>query len=53
MPEPGLELEQGHRLFCVEQLRGDGGPRSVAGDASSSVLEWHPRLAAEERDYSE
>src|SRR5713101_6198950 len=48
MPKPGLEFEQGHQLFGVEQLGGDGGSCSMAGDAAASILEQHARFAAQE-----
>jgi hypothetical protein len=37
VPEPGLQLEQGHRLFGVVELAGDGGPGPVAGDLAPDV----------------
>src|SRR6266436_1362545 len=37
MPEPFLQLEQTHRLFCIEQLRGDRRASSVTRDGTSHV----------------
>src|SRR2546428_8534723 len=48
MPKPGLEFEQGHRFFGVEQLGDDGGSCSMAGDAAASILERHACFAAQE-----
>src|SRR4030095_2516292 len=50
--KPCLELEYGHRLFRVEQLSGNGCPRSVARNASARIFEWHAGFGAEERDES-
>src|ERR1051326_3678914 len=50
MAQPGLELEQRHRLFCIEQLRRDRGSSPVARDVASGISERNACLAAQERD---
>ncbi len=50
MAEPGLQLEQGHRLLRVVQLGGDGGSGTVAGNASARILSLHTGFLAERRD---
>src|SRR4051794_38712563 len=50
MAEPGLELEQGHRLLCVVQLGSDGGTRPVAGDASARIFSRDAGLLAQRWD---
>jgi hypothetical protein len=37
VPEPSLQLEQGHRLFGVVELAGDGGADPVAGDVAADI----------------
>src|SRR6266513_4994163 len=50
MPEPGVELEERHWLLRIEQLSGDGGSSPVAGNPSSSIVEWHACLPTQERN---
>ncbi|HYA50919.1 MAG TPA: hypothetical protein VEG33_07080, partial [Streptosporangiaceae bacterium] len=50
MAEPGLQLEQRHRLLGVVELAGDRGPCPVAGDGAAHVGVGGPGLAAEHRD---
>ena len=48
--EPGLQLEQRHRLLGVVELAGDRGPGPVAGDVPADVGGGNAGLAAEHRD---
>ena len=48
--EPGLELEQGHRLLGVVELAGDRGACPVAGDAAPGIGSGDAGLAAQRRD---
>jgi hypothetical protein len=50
VPEPGLQLKQGHRFFGVAELAGDGGPGAVTGDIAADVGGGDAGLAAEHRD---
>src|SRR6266446_3466233 len=47
MPQPFLQFEQAHRVFGVEQLRGDGGTRSVARDSTAQIVLWNTCLPAQ------
>src|SRR5205085_5142894 len=38
------------RLLRIEQLSGDGGSSPVAGNPSSSIVEWHACLPTQERN---
>ena len=48
--EPGLQLEQGHRLLGVVELAGDGRPGAVAGDVAADVGGRDAGLAAQRGD---
>ena len=50
MTQPGLELEQRHRLLGVVELRRDRGPGTVAGDLPADVSGGDSGLRAEHRD---
>ena len=50
MPEPGLQLEQRHRVLGVVELGGDRRPGAVAGDRAADVLARDAGLAAQQRD---
>src|ERR1700692_367246 len=44
--EPFLEFKQRHRLFGVEQLRGNRRPSAMAGDVAAHICSRYPRLPA-------
>lgn len=48
--EPLLQVCEGERLACVEQLGGDGGASAVAGERPAGVGFGNAGLAAERRD---
>ena len=50
VPEPFLQFEQRQGLTCVEELRGDGRARAVAGNAPARIFEGDTGLPAESRD---
>ena len=50
VPEPGLQLEQGHRLLGVVELAGDRGAGPVAGDVAADVGGRDAGFGAERRD---
>src|SRR6266542_1323298 len=50
MAEPGLQFEQGHRLFGVVELAGDRGAGPMARDAASGISSGHAGLATEDGD---
>jgi hypothetical protein len=50
MPQPGLQLEQGHGLFGVVELAGNGGPGAMTGDAPACVVQRYPSFATERWD---
>jgi hypothetical protein len=50
VPEPGLQLEQGHRLLGVVELAGDGRAGPVAGDIAADIGGRDPGPDAQRRD---
>src|SRR5258708_4740435 len=48
--KPVLQFEEGHRLFGVEELRGDRGTAAMAGDVAARVGPGHSGLSAECRN---
>jgi hypothetical protein len=50
MAEPGLQLEQRHRLLGVVELAGDGGAGAVAGDVAADIGGGDTGLGAQRRD---
>src|SRR5258708_22280775 len=53
MPKPLLQFEEAHRIFGVEQLRGDGGSRPVTRNFSAQIALWHSGLFAKPGDQME
>src|SRR5712691_8173332 len=47
VPEPLLQLEQTHRLFCIEQLRSDSRPCSVTRNLPAQIVLRYTSLAAQ------